>query len=55
MKYIILEEYEQGELKKSAEASTILTGDTETTIFDPTREFLKVLYLVYLLYCYFTQ
>ncbi len=40
---------------KVATARTVSTRDTETTIFDPASEFLNFLYLVYLLYCYFTS
>ncbi len=34
---------------------TVSTRHIETTIFDPASEFLNFLYLVYLLYCYFTN
>ena len=34
---------------------TVGTRHIETTSFDPASELLNFLYLVYLLYCYFTQ
>ena len=35
--------------------STVKIRHIETTIFDPASVFLNFLYLVYLIYCYFTQ
>ena len=37
------------------ERDTVPVRDIETTIFDPASVFLNFLYLVYLIYCYFTQ
>ena len=38
----------------SLSSSTWSIRHIETTIFDPASEFLNFLYLVYLLYCFFT-
>ena len=47
-------QYYRGIRNRFVEYDTGCARDIETTIFDPARDFLNFLYLVYLLYCCFT-